>query len=172
MRTILSMIRLETVFDSWKSIRDDTATTVEDLPVSAFDARPLPDMMTFRELAQHILTASHAITGLLLDGMEDFTTAEFRRKIGSFAPPIPADTELGKALRNVFDERNKQLKAQSPEFFAHQVTAFDGRRLTRLEFIQLLKEHELTHRTQMFIVARQQGVVPVTTRRRQQQQQK
>jgi uncharacterized damage-inducible protein DinB len=172
MRTIWGMIRLETVLDSWKTIREDTALTVEEMPAEGFDARLLPDVMTFRELAQHILNASHAITGLLLDGMEDFTAPEFRQKMRGYFPPPPADADLCGVLRSAFDERYKQLKAQPPEFFAHIITRFDGQRLTRLEFIQMMKEHELTHRSQMFLVARMQGVVPVTTRRRQQQQKK
>ncbi len=166
------MIRLETVLDSWKAIREDTATTVEEVPAEAFDARPLPDVMTFREMAQHVLNSSHAVTGMLLDGMEDFSAPEFRQRLRDYLRLEPADPELAGVLRSAFEERYQQLKAQSPEFFAHIVTRFDGQRLTRLEFIQMMKEHELTHRSQMFIVARMQGVIPVTTRRRQQQQKK
>ncbi|MCC7496944.1 MAG: DinB family protein [Bryobacterales bacterium] len=166
------MIRLETVLNSWKSIREDTAQTVEDVAVESFDLRPLDDMMTFRELAQHILNAGHAMTGMLLDGVQDFSAPETHAKIGSYLPAPASDATLAEALRSVFDGRNEQLKKQPEEFFARMITSFDGQRLTVLEFIQVLKEHEITHRSQMFIVARKQGVVPVTTRRREQRQHK
>jgi uncharacterized damage-inducible protein DinB len=46
------------------------------------------------------------------------------------------------------------------------VTRFDGQRVTRLEMIQTIKEHELTHRAQLFLYLRLKGIVPATTRRR------
>jgi uncharacterized damage-inducible protein DinB len=59
-----------------------------------------------------------------------------------------------------------RLEARDPEYFAHVVTRFDGHRVTRLEMVQALKEHELTHRAQLFMYLRLKGIVPATTRRR------
>lgn len=42
----------------------------------------------------------------------------------------------------------------------------DGVRLTRLEFLQWIKEHELTHRQQLFMYLRLKGLTPSTTRKR------
>jgi uncharacterized damage-inducible protein DinB len=63
-------------------------------------------------------------------------------------------------------QRTAQLAAQSPEFFAGMITRFDGQRVTRLEMVQFIKEHELTHRAQLFMYLRLKGIVPATTRRR------
>ncbi|MGH9719832.1 MAG: DinB family protein [Bryobacteraceae bacterium] len=38
--------------------------------------------------------------------------------------------------------------------------------MTRLEMLQFVKEHELTHRQQLFMYLRLKGIIPVTTRRR------
>jgi uncharacterized damage-inducible protein DinB len=38
--------------------------------------------------------------------------------------------------------------------------------VTRLEMVQTIKEHELTHRSQLFMYLRLKGIVPATTRRR------
>jgi uncharacterized damage-inducible protein DinB len=46
------------------------------------------------------------------------------------------------------------------------MTRFDGQQVTRLEMLQFVKEHELTHRSQLFMYQRLKGIVPVTTRRR------
>jgi len=37
--------------------------------------------MTFREIARHILDASHALTGMLLAGDENFATPDFRERL-------------------------------------------------------------------------------------------
>ena len=40
------MVRTETVLDSWKSIRQDTAQAVEDFPAGEFDFKATPDLMS------------------------------------------------------------------------------------------------------------------------------
>jgi hypothetical protein len=61
---------------------------------------------------------------------------------------------------------------RSLEFFDHIITRFDGQRITRLEMVQFAKEHELTHRAQMFMYLRLKNLVPATTRRRLAKQQR
>jgi uncharacterized damage-inducible protein DinB len=159
------MVRTEALLDSWKSVREDTAQAVEDMPEAELDFRPVPEVMTFREIARHILGASHALTGMLLDGLD----ALDRREIPKRFPAVPADassTLLATELRARLAERLAALAAQPPEFFSGMVTRFDGQRVTRLEMIQTIKEHELTHRAQLFLYLRLKGIVPATTRRR------
>ena len=59
-----------------------------------------------------------------------------------------------------------QLALQPAEFFAHVITRFDGQMVTRLEMVRFTKEHELTHRAQLFLYLRLKGLVPATMRRR------
>ena len=57
------MVRTETVLDSWKTVRQDTAQAVEDFPATELDFKATPDLMTFGELARHVLDAGHALSG-------------------------------------------------------------------------------------------------------------
>jgi len=41
------MVRTETVLDSWKTVRQDTAQAVEDFPAAELDFKATPDLMTF-----------------------------------------------------------------------------------------------------------------------------
>ena len=168
------MIRTEHVLNSWKAIRQETVAAVEEFPAGEFDFRATPDIMTFRELAYHILFSSYALTGLLLAGETEFNAPDFRQKVQQRGPSTPADAspaELASALRVLMDERVAELSAQSPAFFAEIVTRMDGQQVTRLELIQMIKEHELTHRSHMFLYLRLKGLVPATTRRRAAKQQ-
>jgi uncharacterized damage-inducible protein DinB len=167
------MIRPETVLDTWKTTRADAAQAVEDLPDGDLAFRPLPELMTFGEIARHILGAGHALSGMLLEGVENFQVPEFREMVKKRDFPLPEDadaSELAAAMRQSVDQRTAELSRQSPEFFAKIVTKWDGAKLTRLELIQFLKEHELGHRAQLFTYLRFKGVTPVTTRRRQSKQ--
>ena len=162
------MVRVEQVLDSWKTVREDTATAVVDFPAGEFDFKPAPDVMSFGEIARHILIAGHGLTGLLLEGEDHLGGPQFREKMAKFAilPPDAAPADLARELRASAQQRTAQLAAQSPEFYSAMVTRVDGARVTRLELLQFVKEHELTHRAQLFLYMRMKGIVPATTRRR------
>ena len=164
------MVRKETVLDSWKTVRQDTAQAVEDFPASELDFKATADLMTFGELARHILDAGHALTGILLDGIDNLATPQFREMIARYRPQLPERLDaatLASELRKSVEARTAELAAQGDEFFSGIIIRFDGQRVTRLEMLQFIKEHELTHRSQMFLYLRLKGIVPVTTRRRQ-----
>lgn len=164
------MVRTQTVLDSWKTVRNDTALAVEEFPGGEMDFRATPDLMTFGELARHVLDAGHALTGIMLAGIDNMATPEFRENIAKYSYGLAADANpaaLAAALRDALDIRMAELAAKPPEYFSELITRFDGQRVTRLEMVQFVKEHELTHRSQMFMCLRLKGVVPATTRRRQ-----
>lgn len=163
------MVRPQHVIDSWKAVRMDGAAAVEEFPAAEMDFRPAPDTMTFREAARHILDAGDGLTGLLLAGEENFATPEFRKRAAEHRRPVAEDADgatLAAALRESVEDRARALSAQSPEFFAGMITRFDGQIVTRLEMLQMIKEHELTHRAHLFVCLRMKGMVPATTRRR------
>jgi uncharacterized damage-inducible protein DinB len=164
------MVRLESILDSWKSIREDTANAVDDFSEHDLDYKPSADLMSFGDIARHILQASHALTGMLLDGVDNLATPQFREMINQHVAELPPTKDAGalaRELRNQMSARAAQLAAQPASFYAGEITRFDGQRVTRLEMLQGVKEHELTHRSQLFMYLRLKGIVPPTTRRRQ-----
>jgi uncharacterized damage-inducible protein DinB len=109
------------------------------------------------------------LPALLLDGVDNMATPEFRAMRAKYAADLPKTDDaasLASALRGRLETDRARLASQSPEFYAGEIIRFDGQRVTRLEMIQLLKEHELTHRAQLFMYLRLKGIVPPTTRRR------
>ena len=163
------MIRLQHVLDSWRIVRDETAAAVEEFPPADFDFRLTPDLATFRQIARHTLDAGETLSGALLDGVNAFNTRDVRGKLKHYFSQLPEDcapADLASALRESVVQRIEQLAAKPDVFFAETVTHMDGREMTRLEFLQWIKEHELTHRQQLFMYLRFKGLTPVTTRKR------
>ena len=163
------MVRLETLLASWKTVRQDTAQAVEEMPESEMGFRPAEGMLTFHETALHILHAGHILTGLLLDGETNLATPAYRESFPRYIGQLPETStrdQLANALRQELEQRAPQLAAQPPLFWEQIMTRFDGQQVTRLEMLQFVKEHELTHRSQLFMYQRLKGMVPVTTRRR------
>ncbi len=125
------------------------------------------------EVARHILGAGHAITGMLLAGVEDLTKIS-SAELAKYAYPLAEDAgpaALASALLDAVEQRCGELALAKPGWWAHVITRWDGQRLTRLELVQMLKEHELSHRSQLFMYLRMKGITPPTTRRRQAKQQ-
>jgi uncharacterized damage-inducible protein DinB len=164
------MIRLQQLLDSWKTIREDVALAVEEFPAGELDYRPTADVDSFRQIARHILTIGHGIPGMML-ARDPATGQEFRDRMkASHLYPLAEDAgpaEIAAALRQSVAQRCEQFAAQPPEFFSEIMTRhFDLAQLTRMEMLQFVKEHEITHRQQLFMYLRLKGMVPATTRRR------
>lgn len=163
------MVRLEAFLDGWKTARQDAAQAVEDLPAGKLDFKPQDDLMTFREIAEHIIHVGRSLTGMMLDGEDDLAAPDFFEKLKSYFQPLPDNADastIAAEMRKAVEEHCTQLSRRPPEFFAQMITKFDGLKITRLEMMQFVKEHELTHRSQIFMYLRMNGVVPPTTRRR------
>ena len=91
-------------------MRQDTAQAVEDFPAGEFDFKATPDLMTFGELARHILDAGHGLTGMLLDGVDNLATPQFREMIGKYRPQLPEKLDaatLASELRKSVETRNR-----------------------------------------------------------------
>ncbi len=165
----MGMIRQQHIFDSWRAVREETAAAVEEFPAAEFEFRLTPELATFRQIARHTLDAGEGLAGGLLDGFTAFNTPELRGKIKEYFSQLPEDcppADLAAALRESVERRIAQFAAKPEAFFAEMVTHMDGREMTRLEFLQWIKEHELTHRQQLFMYLRLKGLTPVTTRKR------
>jgi uncharacterized damage-inducible protein DinB len=166
----VGMVRAEHVIDSWKNVRQDTIAAVEEFPAGEFGFSPAAGLQTFGQIARHILVSTHGLTGMLLEGDSDFADPEIRKaRIGAQVAQIPETLEPAELVRRLgesVDERAPQLAAQTPGFWAGMVKRVDGAMVTRLEMLQFVKEHELTHRQQLFTYLRMKGMMPATTRRR------
>lgn len=164
-----AMVRIQSVLESWRTVRRDTAQAVRDLPGGDLSFRPKDDLMSFGEIARHILDVGHGLTGLLLAGEDNLAAPDYRRKIKEHFSTLPEGAgaaALAEELDRAVDQRIAELQSKDGEFFAGMMIRFDGQPVTRLEMLQFVKEHELTHRSQLFLYLRLRNVVPPTTRRK------
>ena len=163
------MVRAQFVLDSWKTVRKDVAGAVREFPADACEEKLVDGVDSFGVIARHILNAGHAFPGILIAGVENMQTPDFRENMKAHTYSLPADAtpeQFAVALEKSLEDRAAELAAQPEEFFTHEIVRFDGVRLTRLEMLQFVKEHELTHRSQLFMMMRLKGITPPTTRRR------
>jgi uncharacterized damage-inducible protein DinB len=160
----------ETFFDLARATRAESVTACREFPPEAFDEEMVPGFMTFRETHQHILEAGYALTGMLLDGQEHFNTPEMHERFQEYMPVIAADAapeDLASGLQARLEERIAQIRQAGPAFWERDVTHFSGSRVTMMEMLLLIRQHEAEHRAQAAVLSRMRGIVPATTRKRQ-----
>jgi uncharacterized damage-inducible protein DinB len=163
------MVRLDTLLESWKTVRRDTAQAVEDFPATELDFKPTAELDSFRQIALHILNAGNGLAGVMLEGEEVMQGPPFREKMKKYFAALPPDADaaaLAAELRSAVDAKAAELAQKSLEWYSQIITRVDGQKVTRMEMLQFVKEHELTHRAQLFVYLRLKGIVPSTTRRR------
>ena len=163
------MVRVESVLDTWRAVRADAAAAVREWPEAERDFRATAELMTFAEMALHIAEAGHILTGILLSGETDYRRDGFRAEMKKHGSGLEAGVplaELATALERLAEERVRELSGRGAEWWSGKVQKCSGEEMTRLEFMQFVKEHELTHRSQMFVYMRLKGMVPPTTKRR------
>src|SRR5262245_20501450 len=90
-RKIKTMVRKDVVLDSWKGVRQATAQTVEEFPADDFGFKPVAELDSFGQIARHILDAGHALTGMLLDGIDDLNGPHFRELIPKYKSKLRED---------------------------------------------------------------------------------
>jgi uncharacterized damage-inducible protein DinB len=164
------MVRPDFVLESWRQVRLYAVEAVQEWPASEAGFRLAPEVMTFAEIARHIAEAGHILTGILLSGETDYARPGFREEMPRWSPGIAPTAPLAVLaveLDRLVTVRIQELRGQSPEWWAGLVHKWSGEEMTRLEFLQFTKEHELTHLAQLFACMRLKGLTPPTTRRRQ-----
>jgi len=95
------MVRLEQTLASWKTIREDTAQAVEDFSAQDLDFKPADGMMSFGELARHILEAGHLMTGMLLDEVKSMAGPDFREMVKKYVSQVPPTEGTGALAREL-----------------------------------------------------------------------
>ena len=82
------MVRLQTFLEQWKIARADAAQAVEDMPAGELDFKPQDDLMSFRDIAVHVIQAGRALSGLVLDSETDLSTLCREDRLWHVLPPL------------------------------------------------------------------------------------
>src|SRR5215469_11604704 len=89
------MVRVNFVLDSWKTVRKDVINAVQEFPADCFQEKLVEGVDSFSVIARHILDAGHAFPGILMAGVDNLQTPDFREKMKPhmFGPPETATPE-------------------------------------------------------------------------------
>jgi uncharacterized damage-inducible protein DinB len=160
--------------ESWRTVRKNTIQVAEEIPADQYNFKAAPDTMSVAEMLAHLATATYwAQTLHFTESKTAVTMEDFGRYMGEAdkaAKALMAKEAILSALRSHGEAFAAQLEGASDAFLGERVELPMGSK-TRFEMLLSVKEHEMHHRAQLFLIQRMIGLVPHLTRARQQRMQ-
>lgn len=159
--------------ESWRTVRRNTIQVAEDIPEEKYSYRAAPDTMSVAEMLAHLACTPHwAQECHFVEKRSSVTMDDFGKWMGAIAARSKAMTtkqQIVDTLKNDGESFAKQIEAMSDAQLGEPVTAPNGSK-SRFEMLLGIKEHEMHHRAQLFLIERMIGIVPHLTRARQERQ--
>jgi uncharacterized damage-inducible protein DinB len=156
--------------DSFRTVRKNTIQVAEDIPEDKYAYRPTPDTMSVGELLAHLATTPHwaqqchFVEKKAAVSMEDF--GRWMGEIGGRSKALATKTAIIDLLKSNGEEFAAQVEQMTDAQLAERIGLPMGDK-TRFEMLLGVKEHEMHHRAQLFLIERMLGIVPHLTRARQ-----
>ena len=161
------------IADSFRTVRKNTIQVAEDIPEDKYTFRAAPDTMSIGELLAHLATTPHWAQQCFFEekkttvAMEDF--GRWMGELGGQAKALTGKAQIIAALKANGEKFASQLESMSEADLAQPITAPNATK-SAFEMMLGIKEHEMHHRAQLFLLERMVGIVPHLTRARQERQ--
>jgi uncharacterized damage-inducible protein DinB len=160
--------------EAFRTVRKNTLQVAEDIPEEKYSFRAAPDTMSVGEILAHLAaTPDWAEACHATEKKSDVAMEDFVRWMGANSArekTLTGKAQIVAALKDDGERFAKCLESMSDAQLGETVTLPNGTK-TRFEMLLGVKEHEMHHRAQLFLIERMIGIVPHLTRARQQQRQ-
>ncbi|HYB94718.1 MAG TPA: DinB family protein [Vicinamibacterales bacterium] len=156
--------------ESFRTVRRNTIQVAEDIPEDKYGFRAAPDTMSVAELLAHLATTPHWAQQCFFNekktnvSMEDF--GRWMGELGGQAKSLTSKAQIIDALKKNGETFASQLESLSEAQLAQPIGTPMATKST-FEMLLGIKEHEMHHRAQLFLIERMVGIVPHLTRARQ-----
>jgi uncharacterized damage-inducible protein DinB len=157
---------------SFRTVRNNTIKTAEDIPESKYDFRAAPDTRSIGQTLVHIaLIPSFAflVHGNKMDDLSKVNFPELMQKVGAEEAMPRNKAQIVAFLKSEGERFASFLEGLSESFLAEKVAmppGADPASKSRFEMLMSVKEHEMHHRAQLMLMQRMLGIVPHLTRQR------
>ena len=156
--------------ESFRTVRKNTIQVAEDIPADKYPYRAAPDTMSVGEILAHLATTPHwaqqchFVEKKSTVAMEDF--GRWMGEAGTKMKELAAKDQIVDLLKSNGEAFAEQLEHMTDAQLGERVGLPMGDK-TRFEMLLGVKEHEMHHRAQLFLIERMIGIVPHLTRARQ-----
>ncbi len=156
---------VESLIGNWRDTRNGFIEEVEQVPSEQFSFRATPETRSTAELLQHIIETQAVLVGEACRAETNLMRQSFLDHIKEYAPEVGAVTDkdgLIALMRSRLDAAEATIRAHADKL-GESMTRFDGKTMTKLEFLNFAVAHEMYHRGQFTVYERLLGIKPALT---------
>jgi uncharacterized damage-inducible protein DinB len=156
--------------ESFRTVRKNTIQVAEDIPEEKYSFKAAPDTMSVGEILAHLATSTHwadlchFVEKKSNVAMEDF--GRWMGESGAKSKALTGKAQIVAALKADGEKFAQCMEKMTDQQLGETVTLPNGSK-SRFEMLLGVKEHEMHHRAQLFLIERMVGIVPHLTRARQ-----
>ncbi|MGA9174092.1 MAG: DinB family protein [Thermoactinomyces sp.] len=150
------MANLETFLHSWLRHRLVLVDLVDAFPEDQLDFKPYDQAMPVKELVMHIIFSANLF-------VETVKSGELVRPDESSKPQVNSMADLRRLVREWTEKTKATIAGLSQEALARKVDVSKilGTSLTGEVILNLMRDHEIHHKGQLYVYARLAGMKEV-----------
>jgi uncharacterized damage-inducible protein DinB len=159
---------LDTLFETWKDVRDGLIAEVSKIPADQFDFKATPETRSVAELVQHIIGTQAVLVGEMCRPDTNLRRAPFPELAKQYVAGLDSTKDKEGLLRLLASSQEaavEKIRAFGEEGLYEETQRFDGKTTTKLGFLHFSYSHEMYHRGQLTVYERLLNIEPALTTR-------
>lgn len=157
---------IDRLVQSWSEVRTGLINEASQIPEAKFSFRATPETRSVSELLQHIVQVQKLLVGEACRDDTNLMRQSFADHINEYAPDVAAITDksgLLELLRSSLEPAEATIRGCGAEGLEQKMKRFDGKEITKFDFLNFGIAHEMYHRGQLTVYERLLGVEPALT---------
>jgi uncharacterized damage-inducible protein DinB len=158
---------VEHVIKSWKEVRAGLIEEAAQIPEDRYSFRATSDTRSVAEILQHIIEVQKILVGESCRADTNLLRQTFPDHIKEYAADVKPVTDkngLLELLSSSMEVAEACLRSHG-DGLNESMKRFDGKEMSKLEFMQFATAHEMYHRGQLTVYERLLNIKPALTTR-------
>jgi uncharacterized damage-inducible protein DinB len=157
---------IDRLVESWNEVRAGLIKEASQVPGDQFSFRATRDTRSITEVLQHIVQSQKMLVGEACRTDTNLRRQPFADHVAEYAPEVAAVTDkngLLELLRSSMETSEAFIRTCG-DGLQQTMQRFDGKELSKLDFLNFAVAHEMYHRGQLTVYERLLGIEPALTR--------
>lgn len=158
---------IDRLIESWKEVRAGLIEEVSQIPADQFTFRAAPDTRSVTELLQHVVEVQKLLVGETSRPDTNLMRQSFAGHISEYAPEVSSIKDkngLLEIMRSSMETTEATIRGAGSNLEG-SMRRFDGKELSKLDFLNFALAHEMYHRGQLTVYERLLSIEPALTQR-------
>ena len=156
---------IDRLIESWSEVRTGLINEASQIPDDKFSFRATPETRSVAELLQHVVQTQKMIVGETCRDDTNLMRQSFADHINEYAPDVAGVGDkngLLELLRSSMEPSEAAIRGYG-DGLVQKMRRFDGKEISKLDFLNFAVAHEMYHRGQLTVYERLLGVEPALT---------